>query len=97
MLQRLAYEFGIADVITNEVVANPDAALFGCDPNKPSGGHVMAHTSDTRLYLRKGKRENRVCQVYDSPCLPEGEATFAIHPDGIGDPKEEPKKNRLNK
>jgi DNA repair protein RAD51 len=45
----------------------------------------MAHASTTRLFLRKGRGENRVCKVYDSPCLPEAEATFAIGPNGVID------------
>jgi DNA repair protein RAD51 len=85
-LQRIADEFGVAVVITNQVVAQVDgAALFASDPKKPIGGHIMAHASTTRLYLRKGKGECRICKVYDSPCLPEADAMFAIHPDGIGD------------
>jgi len=48
----------------------------------------MAHASTTRLYLRKGRAETRICKIYDSPCLPEAEAVFAINADGIGDPKE---------
>ena len=42
----------------------------------------MAHASTTRLYLRKGRAEQRVCKIYDSPSLPEAEAVFAIYPDG---------------
>jgi len=41
-----------------------------------------------RLYLRKGRGETRICKIYDSPCLPEAEAMFAILPDGVGDSKE---------
>ena len=41
-----------------------------------------------RLYLRKGRGETRICKIYDSPCLPESEAMFAINPDGIGDSKD---------
>lgn len=89
MLQRLADEFGVAVVITNQVVAQVDgASLFAADPKKPIGGNVMGHSSTTRLYLRKGRGETRICKVYDSPCLPESEATFAINADGIGDVKE---------
>ncbi|RUP51864.1 DNA repair protein RAD51-like protein 1-like protein [Jimgerdemannia flammicorona] len=89
-LQRLADEFGIAVVITNQVVAQVDggASMFNPDPKKPIGGNIMAHASTTRLSLRKGRGENRVCKVYDSPCLPEAEAVFAILEDGIGDVKE---------
>lgn len=48
----------------------------------------MAHASTTRLFLRKGKGEQRICKIYDSPCLPESEATFSINSDGIGDAKD---------
>lgn len=60
----------------------------GGDAKKPIGGHIIAHASCTRLYLRKGRAESRVCKIYDSPCLPEGEAVFAITPDGIDDFKD---------
>lgn len=41
-----------------------------------------------RLYLRKGRGETRICKIYDSPCLPEAEAMFAINADGVGDAKD---------
>ncbi|KAK4883832.1 hypothetical protein RN001_000103 [Aquatica leii] len=89
MLLRLADEFGIGVVITNQVVAQVDgASMFNADPKKPIGGNIIAHASTTRLFLRKGRGETRVCKIYDSPCLPEAEAMFAINADGIGDAKE---------
>ncbi|KAK5648866.1 hypothetical protein RI129_003758 [Pyrocoelia pectoralis] len=89
MLLRLADEFGVAVLITNQVVAQVDgAAMFNADPKKPIGGNIIAHASTTRLYLRKGRGETRVCKIYDSPCLPESEAMFAINADGIGDAKD---------
>jgi len=88
-LLKLADEFGVAVVVTNQVVAQVDgAAMFNADPKKPIGGNIMAHASTTRLYFRKGRGETRICKIYDSPCLPEGEATFAINADGIGDAKD---------
>jgi DNA repair protein RAD51 len=85
-LQRLADEFGVAVVISNQVVAQVDGnAMFTQDPKKPIGGNIMAHASTTRLYLRKGRGETRICKIYDSPCLPEAEATFSINADGIND------------
>lgn len=43
-----------------QVVADPGAnAMFVTDPKKPIGGHIMAHASTTRLFLRKGKGEQR--------------------------------------
>jgi DNA repair protein RAD51 len=85
-LLRIADEFGVAVVITNQVVATVDGgAMFVADPKKPIGGNIMAHASTTRLSLRKGRGNQRVCKIYDSPCLPENEAVFAINEDGIGD------------
>jgi len=87
-LLRLADEFGVAVVITNQVVAQVDGNLMQADPKKPIGGNIMAHASTTRLYLRKGAKDNRICKIYDSPCLPEAEVTFAIADEGIVDPKD---------
>jgi hypothetical protein len=52
---------------------------FVADPKKPIGGHVLAHASTTRLYLRKGRGETRICKIWDSPSVPEGEASTAFH------------------
>ncbi|EKX42770.1 Rad51 recombinase recA, partial [Guillardia theta CCMP2712] len=87
-LQRIADEFGVAVVVTNQVVAQVDGMSFNPDPKKPIGGNIIAHASTTRLYLKKGKGEARVCKIYDSPNLPESEAQYAIREDGIGDVKE---------
>lgn len=89
-LQRLADEFGIAVVVTNQVMSTPDAApgAYG-NEKKPIGGNIMAHASTTRLQLKKGRANTRSCKIYDSPCLPESETTFAILAGGIGDPEEE--------
>ena len=88
-LQRLADEFGVAVVITNQVVAQVDGGAFmGGDTKKPIGGHIIAHASCTRLYLRKGRAESRVLKVVDSPMIAEGEATFAITNEGVDDYKD---------
>lgn len=61
LLQRIADEFHVAVVITNQVVAQVDgASMFGGDNKKPIGGHIMAHASQTRLYLRKGRGDSRI-------------------------------------
>ncbi|KAI1410783.1 DNA repair protein rhp51 [Hypoxylon sp. FL1857] len=88
-LQRLADEFGIAVVITNQVVAQVDggpSSMFNPDPKKPIGGNIIAHASTTRISLKKGRAETRIAKIYDSPCLPESDCLFAINEDGIGDP-----------
>lgn len=51
----------------------------------PIGGNIIAHASQTRLFLRKGKGDSRICKIYDSPSLPEGEAIFCISQGGIKD------------
>lgn len=78
-LQRLSDEFGIVVLISNQVMSQVDgAAMFAGDQKKPIGGNIMAHASTTRLYLRKGRGESRICKIYDSPSLPESEAMYAI-------------------
>lgn len=86
-LMCLADEYNISVVITNQVVAQVDGAyaMFAADTKKPVGGHIMAHASTTRLYLRKGRGDTRICKIYDSPCLPESEAMFGISAGGIID------------
>ena len=84
-LTRLAEEFGVAVFMTNQVVANPGEMSFAKDSTKPIGGNIMAHAATTRLRLRKGRGENRVCTVFDSPTLPEADAQFAVGPNGICD------------
>ena len=88
-LTNIAEEFGVAVVLTNQVVASPDAGpMAGIDAKKPIGGHIMAHASTTRLSFRKGKGEQRIVKIYDSPCLPESETVFGIYEDGIADVRE---------
>lgn len=41
--------------------------------------------SSTRIYLRKGRGEERVAKLFDSPDMPESEATYAINSGGIID------------
>lgn len=47
-LTRMAEEFGVAVVLTNQVVANPDGMSFAKDSTKPIGGNIIAHASTTR-------------------------------------------------
>lgn len=84
-LTRLAEEFGVCVFITNQVVADPGGMSFAKDSTKPIGGNIIAHASTTRLRLRKGRGENRICTVFDSPTLPEADAQFALGPQGVCD------------
>jgi len=71
----------LAIVATNQVQSKPDT--FYGNPLRPAGGNIVAHGSTIRIYLRKGKGEQRVAKMVDAPHLPESEAVFAITEDGI--------------
>jgi len=83
-LLQLCDIFGVAVVITNQVVSSPDGMSFG-PSTKPIGGNIVAHASTTRISLRKGSKNCRVAKIYDSPNLPEDEAQFSITNEGITD------------
>ncbi|XP_069700751.1 meiotic recombination protein DMC1/LIM15 homolog [Periplaneta americana] len=88
-LQKISEEYNVAVFITNQMTADPGASLtFQADPKKPIGGNIIAHASTTRISLRKGRGETRIAKIYDSPDLPESEATFAITAGGIADAKD---------
>ena len=80
-LIRLARAFNAAAVITNQVMAQPDA--FFAKVVRPVGGHILGHTSHTRIFLRKGRSNVRIAKLVVSPFLPEGEAPIRITERGI--------------
>jgi DNA repair protein RadA len=87
-LIRLARAFNAAAVVTNQVMAKPDV-FFG-NAVHPIGGHVVAHTSHTRVFLRKSARGPvRIARLVSSPYLPEGERVFKVTENGIEDVSEE--------
>ena len=83
-LRKLAEEFGIAIMLTNQMCADPGSMLTN-DAKKAVGGHVLAHIVNTRVYLRKGRGEQRIAKLVDSPSMPEADATFEIFEGGIKD------------
>jgi DNA repair protein RadA len=94
-LIRLARAFNAVAVVTNQVMAKPDV-FFG-DAVHPVGGHIVAHTSHTRVFLRKSARgPMRVARLVSSPYLPEGERVFKITENGIEDleEKDQPRRGR---
>ncbi|AAS54591.1 AGR101Cp [Eremothecium gossypii ATCC 10895] len=86
-LNRVAEEYNVAVFMTNQVQSDPGAsALFAsADGRKPVGGHVLAHASATRILLRKGRGEERVAKLQDSPDMPEKECVYVIGEKGITD------------
>jgi DNA repair protein RadA len=87
-LLRLAEAYNIAVVVTNQVQANP--VVFYGSPERPAGGHVMAHACTHRVHIKRGKGGTRVAKVIDSPYLPEAKASFIITAKGIEDTDAEP-------
>ncbi|MDA4135859.1 MAG: DNA repair and recombination protein RadA [Thaumarchaeota archaeon] len=88
---RTAEVYNIAVVMTNQVQSSPDS-FFG-DPTRATGGHVVAHTSTYRIYLRKAGK-NRIARMIDSPYHPERDAVFMLDERGIDDPPEESAKRK---
>jgi len=83
ILSKLASVYNICVYVTNQVMAKPDQ-FFG-DPTEAIGGHIVAHNSTFRLYLRKGKAGSRVAKLVDSPNLPDGEAPYRVVEEGLID------------
>jgi len=92
-LLNLAKVYNIAIVASNQVVTNPQAQ-FTYDPIQqkvPTGGTVLGHNANTRLYLRKAKGSKRIVRLFDSNRLPEAECTVKLGLKGIEDVSPEEK------
>lgn len=82
-LLKVADSHNVLVYVTNQVMSRPDV-FFG-DPTQAIGGHVVAHSSTFRIYLRKGKKGSRVAKLIDSPNLADGETIFMVEGDGLKD------------
>ena len=92
MLIRLSRAFNAVAVVTNQVMSKPDV-FFG-DVIHPVGGHIVAHTSHTRVFLRKSARGPvRIARLVSSPYLAEGEGVFRVSERGIEDVNENGKES----
>ncbi|MBN1645664.1 DNA repair and recombination protein RadA [Candidatus Woesearchaeota archaeon] len=83
ILAKLADTHNILVYVTNQVMSKPDQ-FFG-DPTEAIGGHIVAHNSTFRIYLRKGKKGTRVAKLVDAPNLPDAEAIFNVEEQGLVD------------
>lgn len=82
-LMKLASTYNLCVYVTNQVSADP--AMFFGDPTKAIGGNIVGHNSQTRIYLRKGKKGTRVAKLIDSPWLMDSECVFMVTEQGIVD------------
>jgi DNA repair protein RadA len=80
-LIRLSRAFNAVAVITNQVMAQPD--VFFAKVVQPVGGHIIGHTSHSRVFLRKGRDNVRIAKLVVSPFLPEGETPLRITERGV--------------
>jgi len=83
VLSRVAASHNLCVYVTNQVMAKPD--MFFGDPTEAIGGHVVAHNSTFRIYLRKGKKGSRVAKLVDAPNLCDGECNYVVTEDAIKD------------
>jgi DNA repair protein RadA len=83
ILVRIAEMYSVAVVATNQIQSSPDA-VFG-DAFRPTGGHVVAHTSTYRVFLKRAGK-NRIARMVDSPYHPEREVLFTLNEQGVADP-----------
>jgi len=84
----LARAFNAVALVTNQVMSKPDQ-FFG-DATHPIGGHIVGHTSHTRIYLRRSSHGPiRIARLVSSPYLPEGEEILKVTENGIEDVSEE--------
>ncbi|OYT66514.1 DNA repair and recombination protein RadA [Candidatus Bathyarchaeota archaeon ex4484_205] len=87
-LERLATVFNAVAVVTNQVMSRPnDFFSMGA---YPVGGHIIAHRSHTRIFIRKahGKPGLRIARLVVSLDRPEGECVFRITNEGVIDEEE---------
>jgi len=50
--------------------------LFAMFSSQNAVIQVLAHASSTRLFLKKGREDQRIAKVVDSPTMPEADAAF---------------------
>jgi DNA repair protein RadA len=87
-LIRLARGFNAVAIVTNQVMSKPDQ--FFANSVDAVGGHIVAHTSHTRVFLRRAATGPiRIARLVSSPYLPEGERIFKVTEGGIVDVSEE--------
>jgi DNA repair protein RadA len=87
-LVRLSRAFNACAVVTNQVMSRPDQ--FFAMAVEAVGGHIVSHTTHTRIFLRKtASGPVRICKLISSPYLPEGERIFKITEEGVKDITEE--------
>jgi DNA repair protein RadA len=82
LLLRAANIHNNAVVVTNQIQTTPDANAW--DPSKSTGGNVMSHSTNYRIFLR-GVAMWYLAKIAGSPYHPLRDARFLITSEGITD------------
>ncbi len=84
LLGLLAIAFNTSVIFTNQVLANIGfSGKFV--PVKATGGHVVAHASDIRIFMKKLKDNARSAKIDDCAWLPSDKVEYFITKHGISD------------
>lgn len=83
-LVKIAEAYGVAVVYTNQVMSNPDGAMFG-NPQKPTGGNIVSHLSSIRLAIYRASGNERVIKIVDSPNHAFSDCRIQITREGVKD------------
>ena len=92
LLKRIAIAFNTSIIFTNQVMANigPSGQFI---PVIATGGHVVAHASDIRIFMKKLKGNMRRAKIDDCAWLPNETADYYITNAGIFDEETLPDEN----
>lgn len=82
-LLKLAQAYNLSVVVTNQVISQP--GVYHGNPDKPAGGHILAHNCVYRLWLTRHSEGHRTARLFDSPYQPEAKAEFRITGRGVED------------
>ena len=82
-LRNLSQAYRIAVVITNQVTTIPDSQI--AEPERPTGGNVMAHATTYAIRLRRITTRYRSARITKSSYHDDTIARFCISEKGIGD------------
>ncbi len=82
-LLKLAEDYNIAVVITNQISSDPGAnPLYGEEVDHATGGNVIAHASSHRIRLERSGKKIKA-RMIDSPRLSNQECAFILNEKGI--------------
>ena len=87
-IKRMSKNIDVKLIIVDSLTSHFRAEYIGrgmLAPRRAIGGHIVAHASTFRLYLRKSKGGRRIARLVDSPNLPDGEAVFTVTTEGLRD------------